>query len=111
MLILLLLVLRMLLMLIMLMLLLLLSASAISPMMGPVLLPLVWLVVAVLPVLLLLRRLLSARPVLVGLDIIGECVTEINVTSPTCFQEIYDQTGCDVAALFLDALEQELSDN
>ncbi|MOA51941.1 Glutathione synthetase [compost metagenome] len=48
---------------------------------------------------------------LVGLDVIGDCVTEINVTSPTCFQEIHDQTGCDVAALFLDALEQELSDN
>jgi len=48
---------------------------------------------------------------LVGVDVIGDCVTEINVTSPTCFQEIYDQTGCDVAALFLDALEQELGHN
>ena len=45
---------------------------------------------------------------LVGLDIIGENLTEINVTSPTCFQEITDQTGCDVAALFLDALEAAL---
>ena len=43
---------------------------------------------------------------LIGLDIIGHSVTEINVTSPTCFQEIFDQTGCDVAALFIDALEQ-----
>ena len=43
---------------------------------------------------------------LVGLDVIGDCLTEVNVTSPTCFQEITDQTGCDVAALFLDALEQ-----
>ena len=42
---------------------------------------------------------------LVGLDIIGESLTEINVTSPTCFQEITDQMGCDVAALFLDAVE------
>ena len=42
---------------------------------------------------------------LVGLDIIGESLTEINVTSPTCFQEITDQTGCDVAALFMDALQ------
>ena len=48
---------------------------------------------------------------LVGLDVIGDCITEINVTSPTCFQEIYDQTGCDVAALFVDALEQELREN
>ena len=43
---------------------------------------------------------------LIGLDVIGHNVTEINVTSPTCFQEIFDQTGCDVAALFMDALEQ-----
>jgi glutathione synthase len=42
---------------------------------------------------------------LVGLDVIGDCLTEINVTSPTCFQEIYDQTGFDVAATFIDALE------
>lgn len=42
---------------------------------------------------------------LVGLDVIGDKLTEINVTSPTCFQEITQQTGCDVAALFLDALE------
>ena len=42
---------------------------------------------------------------LAGVDVIGDCVTEINVTSPTCFQEIFDQTGCDVAFLFVDALE------
>ncbi len=42
---------------------------------------------------------------LAGVDVIGDCVTEINVTSPTCFQEIFDQTGCDVAKLFVDALE------
>jgi len=47
---------------------------------------------------------------LVGLDIIGDSLTEINVTSPTCFQEITDQMGCDVAALFLDAVEAALSD-
>ena len=43
---------------------------------------------------------------LVGLDIIGDRLTEINVTSPTCFQEIHDQVGCDVASIFIDALEQ-----
>ena len=43
---------------------------------------------------------------LVGLDLIGESITEINVTSPTCFQEIRDQTGFDVAAMFIDALEE-----
>jgi glutathione synthase len=43
---------------------------------------------------------------LIGLDIIGTHVTEINVTSPTCFREILDQTGCDVPKLFIDALER-----
>ena len=52
--------------------------------------------------------LLARGLILAGVDVIGDCVTEINVTSPTCFQEIYDQTGCDVAALFVDALEQAL---
>ncbi|HEY4370908.1 MAG TPA: glutathione synthase [Burkholderiales bacterium] len=42
---------------------------------------------------------------LVGLDVIGENLTEINVTSPTCFQEITQQSGCNVAGLFIDALE------
>jgi glutathione synthase len=42
---------------------------------------------------------------LIGLDVIGNCLTEINVTSPTCFQEIAQQTGFDVAAMFVDALE------
>ncbi|WP_296870941.1 glutathione synthase [Tibeticola sp.] len=49
---------------------------------------------------------LAARGLLlVGLDVIGDCMTEINVTSPTCFQEITAQTGFDVAARFVDALE------
>ncbi|WP_218509478.1 glutathione synthase [Variovorax sp. dw_308] len=42
---------------------------------------------------------------LIGLDVIGDYVTEINVTSPTCFQEITDQTGFDVPRRFVDALE------
>ena len=49
---------------------------------------------------------LAARGLLlIGLDVIGDCLTEINVTSPTCFQEITDQTGFDVASMFLQALE------
>ena len=53
---------------------------------------------------------LAARGLLlVGLDMIGNCVTEINVTSPTCFQEITDQTGFDVPAMFVDALEAALA--
>jgi glutathione synthase len=53
---------------------------------------------------------LAARGLLlVGLDVIGDCLTEINVTSPTCFQEITAQTGFDVARRFVDALEAQLS--
>ncbi|OIQ71550.1 glutathione synthetase [mine drainage metagenome] len=49
---------------------------------------------------------LAARGLLlVGLDVIGDCLTEINVTSPTCFQEITDQTGFDVAEVFVQTLE------
>ena len=53
--------------------------------------------------------LYSRGLLLVGLDVIGDSLTEINVTSPTCFQEIFDQTGFDVAAMFVDALEQALT--
>jgi glutathione synthase len=53
-----------------------------------------------------LGPLLAARGLLlVGLDLIGGRITEINVTSPTCFQEIAAQTGFDVAARFVSALE------
>jgi glutathione synthase len=56
-----------------------------------------------------LAPILSQRGLfLVGLDVIGECLTEINVTSPTCFVEIHDQVGCDVAGIFADALAQRL---
>jgi len=44
----------------------------------------------------------------VGLDVIGDWLTEVNVTSPTCFREIQDQTGDDVAGMFLDALEKKI---
>jgi glutathione synthase len=43
---------------------------------------------------------------LVGLDVIGDYLTEINVTSPTCMVEIAAQTDCDPAALLVDALER-----
>ena len=46
---------------------------------------------------------------LVGLDVIGRSLTEINVTSPTCFREIADQTGFDVAGLFIDRLVARLT--
>ena len=57
-----------------------------------------------------LGPILAARGLLlVGLDIIGDRLTEINVTSPTCFQEITDQTGFNVAQRFVDALERKLA--
>jgi glutathione synthase len=42
----------------------------------------------------------------VGLDVIGDCLTEVNVTSPTCFVEIAEQTGFDVPGVFAEALER-----
>jgi glutathione synthase len=53
---------------------------------------------------------LAARGLLlVGLDVIGNHLTEVNVTSPTCFVEITEQSGFDVASMFVDALEQEVA--
>jgi len=43
---------------------------------------------------------------LVGLDVIGDYLTEVNVTSPTCMVEIFDQKGFDSAAVFIEALEK-----
>lgn len=58
-----------------------------------------------------LGPILAARGLLlVGLDVIGDSLTEINVTSPTGFQEIMNQTGFDVAAVFVDALEAAAGD-
>jgi len=42
---------------------------------------------------------------LVGLDVIGDHLTEINVTSPTCMVEIRQQTGFDAAGAFISAIE------
>lgn len=41
----------------------------------------------------------------VGIDVIGDYLTEINVTSPTCLREISNETGLDIAADFLHTLE------
>jgi len=45
---------------------------------------------------------------LVGLDVIGDYLTEINVTSPTGMREIMDQSSCNVAGLMIDALERHI---
>ena len=48
---------------------------------------------------------LKARGLLfVGLDVIGEYLTEINVTSPTCLREIEAESGLDIAGQLLDCL-------
>lgn len=44
----------------------------------------------------------------VGLDVIGDYLTEINVTSPTCIREIDDQFGTDIAGLLMDAISEQL---
>jgi len=57
-----------------------------------------------------LGPVLAARGlILVGLDVIGDSLTEINVTSPTGFQEITEQSGFDVAKVFIDALERAVA--
>jgi glutathione synthase len=42
---------------------------------------------------------------IVGLDIIGDYLTEVNVTSPTCFVEIFEQTGFNSAEVLMQAIE------
>ncbi|MCK0105720.1 glutathione synthase [Marinobacter sp. S0848L] len=44
----------------------------------------------------------------VGLDVIGDYLTEINVTSPTCIRELDAQYGIDISALLMDAIERRL---
>jgi glutathione synthase len=45
---------------------------------------------------------------LVGLDVIGDYLTEVNVTSPTGMREIMEQTGYNVAGRFMDALKKKV---
>jgi glutathione synthase len=48
--------------------------------------------------------LAAAGLLVVGIDVIGDYLTEVNVTSPTCFVEIAEQSGFDVGGLFASAL-------
>lgn len=52
-------------------------------------------------------RLKADGLTIVGLDIIGDCLTEVNVTSPTCMVEIFEQAGVNAASLVIDALERQ----
>lgn len=52
---------------------------------------------------------LKARGLLfVGLDVIGDYLTEINVTSPTCLRELDAQFGLDIGMQLMDCIEQQL---
>lgn len=53
--------------------------------------------------------LMAQGLLVVGLDVIGGHLTEVNVTSPTCFVEIAQQTGFDVAGMFAAALERVMA--
>jgi len=46
--------------------------------------------------------------VFVGLDVIGDFLTEINVTSPTCIRELDQACGLDIAGQLMDAIERRL---
>lgn len=45
----------------------------------------------------------------VGLDVIGDYLTEINVTSPTCIRELDAAFGIDIAGMLMDAIERRLT--
>jgi glutathione synthase len=53
-------------------------------------------------------KLASRGLLLIGVDAIGDYLTEVNVTSPTCFAEIFQGVGFNVAAVFIDALERHV---
>ena len=44
--------------------------------------------------------------VFVGLDVIGDYITEINVTSPTCIRELDKEFGINVSSTLLDEIEK-----
>ena len=46
--------------------------------------------------------------IFVGLDVIGDYLTEINVTSPTCVQELDSQFGLNIAGQLMDHIAQKL---
>jgi glutathione synthase len=54
-------------------------------------------------------ELKAAGLLIVGLDVIGDYLTEVNVTSPTCMREIAEQTGFNVAAMVIDAVEKTVA--
>ncbi len=64
-----------------------------------------WIVAQVAPEL---RR---RRLLFVGLDVIGDYLTEINVTSPTCVRELDSQFGLNIAGQLFDVIERHARGN
>ncbi len=62
-----------------------------------------WIVKQVAP------RLREAGILFAGLDVIGDFLTEINVTSPTCIRELDRLYGLNISGLLMDRIEQEIS--
>jgi len=56
-------------------------------------------------------KLKSMGLMFVGIDVIGDYLTEINVTSPTCIRELDEIYSLNIAGILLDAIDQRLSDN
>lgn len=54
-------------------------------------------------------KLREAGLLFVGLDVIGDYLTEINVTSPTCIRELNDQFGLDIGMQLMDCIEEQLA--
>lgn len=52
------------------------------------------------------RELVKEGLTIIGLDVIGDYLTEVNVTSPTCMVEIHQQAGFDIATKVIEALER-----
>lgn len=46
--------------------------------------------------------------IFVGIDVIGDYLTEINVTSPTCIRELDEQFGINISATLMDCIEQKI---
>ena len=53
--------------------------------------------------------LIEKELIFVGLDVIGDYITEINVTSPTCIRELDKQFDLNISAQLLDAIEEKLA--
>jgi glutathione synthase len=45
----------------------------------------------------------------VGIDVIGDYLTEVNVTCPTCIRELDAQFSLDIAGMLMDSIEKQLN--